>query len=220
MSAPSYIHVVEDDAGVRDALLFLFESEGYRVRTYSAAEELLAVSLEPPACIITDLMLARMDGLILLEQLQERNALAPVIVITGYGDVSRAVTAMKHGAFEFVEKPYRPDLLVRCVGQALELSRRLAAAQADWAAAQDLLHRLTPRERQIFDRLVDGLPNKAIAHDLAISDRTVESHRASITRKLGVFGLAGLIALNRRAGAFAEENGPAIGNASCDGSKG
>jgi len=195
------IYIVEDDASEREALQILLRSEGYRVAAHAGGEELIDVAPEPPACIVTDLMMPRMDGLELLARLQQHLVLLPTIVITGYGDVSRAVAAMKSGAFDFVEKPLSPEQLLRSVAAALAASRSQLIRQRDYIMARRMILRLTCRERQVFECLVKGMTNKGIAHELAISDRTVESHRANITRKLGVSGLAGLISLNRRAAA-------------------
>lgn len=193
------IHIVEDNASEREALQFLLRGEGYRVTAYAGAEELIAAVPEPPACIVTDLMMPRMTGLDLLKRLKAQLLLVPAIVITGYGNVAHAVDAMKSGAFDFVEKPYPPEDLLRCVATALSASRQRLAEKRELLAARRTLLRLTRREREIFMRLARGMTNKTIAHELGISDRTVESHRANIARKLGVSGLEGLIALDRRA---------------------
>ena len=205
------IHVVEDDASEREALKFLLRTEGYRVRAYAGGEELVATDPEPPACIVTDLMMPRMTGLELLRRLKPQLVLVPTIVITGYGDVAHAVNAMKIGAFDFLEKPYPPSALLRCVATALAASRKCLAASRDHLAARRMLLQLTQREREIFAFLARGMTNKTIAHELGISDRTVESHRANITRKLGVSGLAGLIALDRCASEPFEAGGRAPG---------
>ncbi len=203
MTAPRscHVYVVDDDLGERHALEFLFESHGYRVKSFPSAESLLEQEPHLPGCVVTDLMMGAINGLALLEEIQRRVPELPVIVITGHGDVESAVRAMKHGALDFLEKPFSEDTLIARTRDALRLSRRRMAEREKRLEAQRLLATLTRREREIFHHLVEGRTNKVVAHALGISERTVENHRANILRKTGSSSLADLIGLARHAAA-------------------
>jgi two-component system response regulator FixJ len=203
--AEPVVAVVDDDEDVRVALAFLLETAGYRVAAFASAEALLAAG--PPAalaCLLVDVrMPGGMDGLALLRELKARRHAAPVIVITGHGDVPLAVRAMRDGAFDFVEKPCGDEQLLGTVAAAIgagraEAGQRLLAADA---AARVAL--LTPREREVLDALVAGQINKTIAHALGISPRTVEIHRGNVMEKLGVRSLGEAIRLAMLAGVVA-----------------
>jgi two-component system response regulator FixJ len=195
------VHVVDDDEAVRRSVALLLESFGYRTASYESAEELL-VHLPDIAqgCMIVDIRMPGMDGLALQQELKQRNFGMPVIIVTGHADVSLAVRAMKAGAVDFIEKPYSEDDLLRAVTAAfarLEDERQQQAA-AETAAAR--IGGLTPRERDVLLLLVDGRPNKVIAHDLGISPRTVEIHRANVMEKLGCRSLAEAVRMAMTAG--------------------
>jgi two-component system response regulator FixJ len=194
------VHVVDDDAAVRDSLCVLLQSSGFSVHAHASAEAFLAVAEYAAGCVLTDVRMPAMDGLELQQRLNERGLRLPVIVMTGQGDVLVAVRAMKAGAVDFLEKPVVDALLVDAVGRALAAGRRTLHARSTAAAAARLLADLTPREREVLDLLVAGLPNKAIALQLGASPRTVEVHRAHILDKLHARSLPELVRLVLAAG--------------------
>jgi len=194
MAEAPLVHVVDDDEAVRNSLELLLESAGFRVRTYDSAKSLLAASPDLVAgCVLTDVRMPEMDGLELQRRLTELGTRIPVIVMTGHGDVPIAVEAMKAGAADFLEKPFDDVQLLGSVNSALAASqhaREEAEAVAEIAAR---LASLTPREREVMDRLVAGQPNKAIAYDLGSSPRTVEVHRARVMEKMRAHSLPELV---------------------------
>jgi two-component system, LuxR family, response regulator FixJ len=195
------IYIVDDDEAVRDSLSVLLEARGYQARTFSLAREFLdAASTLPPGCLIADIRMPEMDGLELQRHLAERSLRFPTIVITGHGDVALAVRAMKAGVLDFIEKPFSSQAILDSVATAL--SQLLAADKRDPAAiaATAKLDLLSPREREVLEGLLAGLPNKSIAYDLAISPRTVEVHRARVMDKMGARNLSELIRFALAAG--------------------
>lgn len=187
------IHVVEDDRPMRESIVELLEDAGYTVQAYSRAEELLArgASLEG-VCVVSDVRMPGMDGLTLLRRLRARGSSIPLMLITGHGDVSMAVAAMKAGAVDFLEKPFVADTLLAAV-EAVERQRSREVKAEDAEIARRSLNKLTSREREVLECLVSGESNKAIAARLRISPRTVEFHRANIMEKLAARGLPDLV---------------------------
>jgi len=201
MAADQLIYVVDDDEAVRDSLSLLLEARGHTVRSFASAREFLtaAPSLRP-GCLIADIRMPEMDGLELQQRLIERALRFPLIVITGHGDVPLAVRTMKAGAIDFIEKPFAAETILSSAAAALA---RLAESGdrdplAETATAKLAL--LTPREREVLQGLLAGLPNKSIAYDLAISPRTVEIHRARVMDKMGARSLSELIRMSLAAG--------------------
>ncbi|GAA0603588.1 response regulator FixJ [Craurococcus roseus] len=200
------VHVIDDDEAVRHSLAFLFESAGLPVRAYESAPAFLRVAAGlTSGCVLTDVRMPDMDGLALQRRLAELGVRLPVIVMTGHGDVPVAVQALKAGAADFIEKPFDDDALLAAVRAALDASRldRERDAEAERVSAR--LASLTPRERQVFDRLVSGEQNKAIARELGSSPRTVEVHRARVMAKMGARSLPELVRMALGAGAPAPE---------------
>jgi len=201
MPADRYVYIVDDDEAVRDSLSVLLEAIGHRVRTFGLARDFLDAAPElPMGCLIADIRMPGMDGLELQRALNEQTLQFPMIVITGHGDVPLAVRAMKAGALDFIEKPFATPTILASVEAAL--SRIESAGQRDPAtqAALAKLELLSPREREVLEGLLTGLPNKTIAYDLAISPRTVEIHRARVMDKMGARSLSELIRLALAAG--------------------
>jgi len=191
---PSIVHIVDDDEAVRDSLRWLLEANGYRVRAYQSAETFLD-EYDPAqvGVLIADVRMPGMSGLELQEQLIARKSPMPIVFITGHGDVPMAVSTMKKGAVDFLEKPFNESDLREIVARMLEqASQRLSAVQAQ-RNHEAMLARLTAREQQVLERIVAGRLNKQIADDLGISIKTVEAHRANIMEKLEVTTVADLM---------------------------
>ena len=182
-----FTYIVDDDEAIRDSLSWLMQSRDIASQTYPSAEAFLAAWDETFAgCIVLDIRMEEMSGNELFDRLNERGCQVPVIFLTGHGDVPLAVSTLKNGAFDFLEKPFNDNQLVDRVMEALRLDeeRRQAAASAD--SINRRLAQLTPRERQVMERILAGKLNKVIADDLKVCMRTVEVHRASLFEKMGV----------------------------------
>ena len=182
-----FTYIVDDDEAIRDSLSWLMQSRDIASPTYPSAEAFLAAWDETFAgCIVLDIRMEEMSGNELFDRLNERGCQLPVIFLTGHGDVPLAVSTLKNGAFDFLEKPFNDNQLVDRVMEALRLDeeRRQAAASAD--SINRRLAQLTPRERQVMERILAGKLNKVIADDLKVCMRTVEVHRASLFEKMGV----------------------------------
>ncbi len=194
MDNPPLIRVVDDEASLRRALVFLLESAGWRVSAYESAEAFLAAWSEPaaPGCLILDIRMPMMSGLELQRILAERDIALPVIFLTGHADVSIAVQAMKQGACELIEKPFKDQSLLDAVGQAVrkDLARREEVHSRNALRAR--LERLSPREMEVAKLLAEGLPNKTIGQHLDISERTVQVHRLHVMEKLSIHSAAEL----------------------------
>ena len=188
------VHVIDDDEAVRQSLAFLFKAVRLPAAVYPDAEAFLS-ALKPiqGGCVVTDVRMPGMSGIDLLKRLRELNMLIPVVVITGHADVPLAVEAMKHGAVDFLEKPFDDDLLLQAVRTALRDQDSERERRAVRAAIEERLMGLTPRERQVLNGLVAGHSNKAIAYDLDISPRTVEIYRANVMTKMDANSLSDLV---------------------------
>jgi two-component system CheB/CheR fusion protein len=191
------VFVIDDDRSVREAMQQLLREHGYASETFADAEAFLAADHpERNGCVVVDALMLGMGGIALIERLKAGNRdLLPAIMLTGHGDIAMAVQAMKAGAADFLEKPVRPDELLASIERACERARDLAKRAAWRQAAAERLAGLTPREREVMDRIVAGHPNKIIAYDLGISQRTVENHRAAVMKRTGAATLADLIRL-------------------------
>ena len=201
MPTDQHVYIVDDDDAVRDSLAVLLEARNYRVRSFGGAREFLqAVSELPRGCLIADIRMPEMDGIELQERLNERALHFPTIVVTGHGDVPLAVKAMKAGALDFIEKPFTSEAILQSVETALSRIRSTAEDSAGAAEAKAKVNLLSPREREVLEGLLAGLPNKSIAYDLAISPRTVEIHRARVMGKMAANSLPELVRLAILAG--------------------
>jgi len=200
------IHLVDDDEAIRHSASFMLRAAGYRVQTYADGVTFLDVADTAEAgCILLDVQMPRKDGLTVLSDLNERGVDMPVIVLTGHGDVSVAVSAMKGGAVDFVEKPYEKAKLLEAISLAFEkLESRDVREQLE-GKAKARLTALTQRENEVLEGLVDGLTNKAIAKRLSISPRTVEIHRSHVMEKLEVDSLSAALRLAFAAGVGFED---------------
>jgi two-component system response regulator FixJ len=181
------VHLVDDDPAVRRAVSFVLKTSGFEVTQHvSGVEFLKEVRHAEPGCILLDIRMPDMDGLEVQRELNARGVTMPVVMLTGHGDVTAAVQAMKDGAVDFLEKPSEKDVLLRAIGNAFERLDKAGDAASAGAEAEVRIAALTPREREVLEGLAQGLPNKTIAYDLGISPRTVEVHRANVMTKLGV----------------------------------
>lgn len=181
------VFIVDDDEAIRDALAWLFQSRGVTARGYASAEDFLADwSPDLTGCVLLDIRMEGMTGLELFDRLCEAGTKLPVIFLTGHGDVPMAVSALKKGARDFVEKPFNDNDLVDKVIEALAWEAQRREIDADAASIGRRLESLTQRERQVMDKVLAGKLNKVIADDLGITMRTVEVHRAHLFEKMGV----------------------------------
>ncbi len=201
MPSSQVVHVIDDDSAVRQSLAFLLSTAGYAVRVHESAIAFLAdLPAIQDGCVVTDIRMPGMDGLELQRQLQVRKASLPVIVMTGHGDVALAVQAMKAGAIDFIEKPFDDDVLLAAIRAALDRHRQDAERTALIADVERRVKSLSHRERDVLFGLVAGKPNKAIAHDLGISARTVEVYRANVMTKMHADSLSDLVRMAILAG--------------------
>ena len=188
------VFIVDDDEPVRSALRLLMKSVGHDAMTFTSGDEFLA-SCKPgiSGCLILDIRMPGMSGLELQEKLREQGVNIPIIFITGHGDVPMAVQAMKHGAMEFLQKPFSEQDLVDRVNEALEKNLNVHKLALQRTEIKQRVTKLTPRERQIMDMIVQGKASKVIAIDLGVSQRTVDTHRTRIMRKMQAKSLAELV---------------------------
>lgn len=188
------VHVIDDDAEVRRSLAFLLRSARVTVATYPSAPAFLDAFTDPPSgCVLTDVRMPQMTGIDLLKRLRERDATLPVIVMTGHADVPLAVEAMRAGALDFLEKPFDDEILLAAVRRAMAHWRHSADREAEKQDYQGRIATLSGREREVFEGLVAGHPNKVIAFNLGISPRTVEIYRAHVMTKMNAASLSELV---------------------------
>jgi two-component system, LuxR family, response regulator FixJ len=188
------VHVVDDDDAVRSSLRLLLKSVGLPTIAYESARDFLAgYDPEQPGCLVLDVRMPGMSGPELQEELNRRGAMIPVIFVTGHGDIPMAVEAMQHGAFDFLQKPFRDQDLITRVQKALELDAQNRAELREASLIRGRYDSLTPREREVFQLVTEGKANKVMAGDLGVSQRTVEIHRARVMEKMGARSLAQLV---------------------------
>lgn len=195
-ATPAVIHLIEDNPAVREAERILFESEGWEVQDHHSAEDFLAAARPTgDACLVVDVVLPGQDGVALLALLRAEGFSVPAIMLTGRGDAATAVAALKAGAADFIEKPADSALLLAAVKAALDNARDDRARLQARELAKARFDQITSRERDVLMMVLDGLPNKIIAADLDISQRTVENHRASVMQKTGTTSVPSLVKL-------------------------
>lgn len=188
------VHVIDDEADVRDAVAMLLRSVGLASTQYASAQQFLA-EYKPgrPGCLLLDVRLPGLNGLDLQQRLAASGFTLPIIIMTGHGDIQMAVRAMRAGALDFIEKPFHDQTLLDRVHEAIERSSRLQDDAGERAQLQRRYASLTGREKEVMQRVVDGRPNKLIADDLGLSIRTVETHRAHIIEKMQATSLSHLV---------------------------
>jgi FixJ family two-component response regulator len=188
------VYIVDDDEGARNSLRFLLKSVGLAGATFASAQEFLAsYSPEQPGCLVLDVRMPGMSGLELQQELNRRGAVIPVVFVTGHGDVPMAVEAIQQGAFDFVQKPYREQELLDRIQRALVKDKANRATLDERDRIRARLASLTPREREVMALMTRGKPNKVMAAELGLSQRTVEIHRAHVMEKSGARSIAQLI---------------------------
>lgn len=188
------VFVVEDDESFRRALCRLLEAHEFKVRAFGDAESLLQVSGDPgPGCLIIDVHLPGLNGLDLHSQLTVKSPDLPVIFLTGHGDIPMSVDAIKKGAFDFLTKPVRAEVLADAVRRAFELNARLRVAHQELRVLRERYDTLSPREKEVMALVVSGRMNKQTAAELGITERTIKAHRAQIMTKMQLESLADLV---------------------------
>jgi len=201
MQPEPVIYVIDDDDAVRQSLEFLLRTAGHTVRSFESAKAFLEILPQlRSGCIITDVRMPDISGIDLLRRVKQLDADIPVIMITGHGDISLAVEAMKLGAVDFLEKPFDDDQLLAALKATLSRDADLAERKAELSEINDKLAALSNRERQVLDGLVAGNANKTIAFDLGISPRTVEIYRANLMTKMAANSLSDLVRMAMLAG--------------------
>lgn len=193
-SSKQKVFIVDDDESVRDAMGFLLDTIDLPHRSFGSATEFLEhFDDSERGCLVADIRMPGMNGLQLQQELKDRNVTLPIIFVTGHGDIPMAVEAMKNGALDFLRKPFREQDLLDRIQQALEHESTARHRRRERTRIRALIDTLTPREKEVFERVVTGKANKVIAAELGISERTVEVHRSQVMQKLGVRTLADLV---------------------------
>jgi len=195
------VYLVDDDDAVRRSAGFMLKTSGFEVEAFASGVEFLKqVKQAEPGCILLDVRMPEMDGLEVQRELKAQGVTMPVIVLTGHGDVNVAVTAMKAGALDFIEKPFEKSVLLAALEEGFAQIERSDGSKTRAAEAETRLKGLTGREHDVLLGLVKGHPNKTIAYDLGISPRTVEIYRANLMTKLGVQSLSEVLRIAFAAG--------------------
>lgn len=188
------VYIVDDDEAIRSSLRLLMKSVGLQAETFASASEFFdQYRLERPGCLVLDIRMPGMSGLELQQRLVERGAVLPIIFITGHGDVPMAVRAMQKGAVDFIQKPFRDQDLLDRINHALEMDTQNRDTLLERKVISQRLSHLTPREHEVLDLVAQGKPNKVIAADLGVSQRTVEIHRSRVMEKMHARSLAQLV---------------------------
>jgi len=194
------VFIVDDDAAIRFAMQALMDSVNLNHEIFASADEFLEkVGDQRPGCLVLDIRMPGLGGLELQEELIKRQSTLPIIFITGHGDVPMAVEAMQKGAVDFIQKPFRDQELLDRIREALATDEERRESQKHHAEVSSRLERLTNREREVFDLVVTGKPNKVIAYELGVSQRTVEIHRARVMEKMQARSLADLVKMHMEA---------------------
>jgi FixJ family two-component response regulator len=207
--ATSNVFLVDDDASVRRALARLIKSAGHQVQTFASAQEFLATPssvAERAGCLVLDVSMPGLTGMDLQRELQSKNCNLPIVFITGHGDIPMSVKAMKAGAVDFLPKPVQDTVLLGAIEQAMMRASRIRAARQTVEDAQRRVETLTARERQVMPLVVRGLPNKIIAYELGIVEKTIKVHRARIMRKMQVQSFADLVRIVEKLSVAREPN--------------
>lgn len=199
------VYIIDDDDGIRDAMTVLIESIGIRVKSYDNVRSFLNEYIPTtPGCLILDVRLPGISGLELQEYFKRKGILLPIIFVSGHSNVAIAVRSMKAGAIDFLEKPFDDQLLLDSIQKALEVDRVTRNEEEHHSLIMKRIERLSPREEEVLQFLIQGKANKTIAGQMQLSTKTIETHRAHIMRKLGVKSMAGLMWMAIKSGAYQE----------------
>lgn len=191
MATENLVHIIDDDDAVRRSAAFMLRQAGYRIKQHVSGIAFLKEAKQAErGCVLLDVRMPEMDGLEVQQEMSKAGIDMPIVILTGHGDVSVAVQALRAGAINFIEKPYEKQTLVNAIEEALLRLDRSHDNEMKAIEAHNRLASLTGRERDVLDGLVQGFPNKTIAHDLSISPRTVEIYRANMMEKLRVRSLS------------------------------
>jgi FixJ family two-component response regulator len=201
-NAAATVFLVDDDPSVRRALTRLIRSAGYQVKPFGSAREFLNSDWRGKgvACLVLDVYMPGLNGMELQRELQTANAILPIIFITGRGDIPMSVQAMKAGAVDFLPKPVKDSELLRAIEQALARASREGAESAEIEDIRRRVEILTPREREVMERVVTGMMNKQIAHELGTVEKTIKVHRSRVMEKMGADSLAELVRVAEKIG--------------------
>jgi two-component system response regulator FixJ len=206
MTDKRLVHIIDDEDAIRRAAGFMLKTSGFLVQAWESGSAFLKeVRHAPVGCVLLDVRMPDMDGIEVQQALNELGVLMPVIVMTGHGDISTAIRAMKAGAVDFLEKPFEKAVLLGAIDAAFARLEDVAGRAERTSDAIVLVSGLTGRERDVLEGLAQGLPNKTIAYDLGISPRTVEVHRANLMTKLGVHSLSDTLRIAFAAGMGVEK---------------
>jgi two-component system, LuxR family, response regulator FixJ len=191
------VHVIDDDEAILASTSGFLKAKGFMVKTYDSAQHFLeTLGPQVSGCVVTDVRMRGVSGIELLAEIRERHLALPVIVITAYADISLAVEAMKRGAVDVLEKPFSNLALVEAIREAMARSEAGAGIRPDSDSIRARLSNLTVREKEVLARLLNGVPNKIIAHELGVSTRTIETHRATVMSKMNAGSIAELVKMS------------------------
>ncbi len=193
MSSDAIVFIVDDDEAVRQSTAWLVESIGLKVTTFTCADEFFEHYNNEQGCIVMDVRMPGMSGLEAQEEMNNRGIKLPLIFITGHGDVPMAVRALKRGAFDFIEKPFNDQLLLDSIQRGLKTNSEAMESLVRNKVIDELISALTPREKEVMQRVTEGKPNKVIAHELNVSIKTIEVHRARMMEKMKASSVAELV---------------------------
>ena len=196
MSEKQTVHVIDDDPAILNATAGFLMIRGFEVQTYASAEDFLEkIGPHTTGCVVTDVRMRGISGIDLARKMKERRLGLPIIIITAYADISRAIEAMKQGAVDMLEKPFNNAALVEAIREAL-MRWKYGTGIGPSEIVHARLSNLTNREREVLARLLRGMPNKLIAHELGVSPRTIETHRATVMSKMHATSIAELVRMS------------------------